>query len=1157
MSKTADDEPARRPRNDPASADNPAETADGFEEALAALADDFAARLRRGERMTVEAYAANHPDLAERIRKVFPAIAAIEGPDSFDHTTAAAGERPGSRIGRYKLLERIGEGGFGVVYMAEQHDPVRRKVALKLVKPGMDSRQVLARFEAERQALAIMDHPNIARVFDGGMTEAGRPYFVMELVKGEPITSYCDNSQLPPRQRLELFAQVCHAVQHAHQKGIIHRDIKPSNVLVMVHDATPVVKVIDFGVAKALGQELTEKTLFTGFAQLLGTPLYMSPEQAGQSSLDVDTRSDIYSLGVLLYELLTGTTPFDKERFRKAAQDEIRRIIREEEPPRPSTRLSESKEKLPSISAQRHTEPARLAKLVRGELDWIVMKALEKDRNRRYETASGLAKDVERYLNDEPVSACPPSAAYRLKKLARRNKGPMLAASLVVLALLAGIVGTAWQAVRAGKRAQGERQAKERAEANLDLAKGAVEKYLAELAYDPDLMRADFNPLRKRLFAAAVPFLQRMAEQHGDDPDVEARRGWAYLRLASLRGDLGESEAVLQDAEAARAIFARLTMSFPAVQGHRVALAETHKVLGLELIRLDRRQEAEAAWRQALATLEKLAADFPNEPEHRHELGGNLKDLATLLKRRGARGEAQATLRRAMDILQKLADEVPTEPEYRRSLAQGYNNLGALLDDEPEERDEADGAYRRAGDIHQKLVDEFPTERRYRRDLGKHYTNLGLLHDARARHEAAESAHLRALEIYEALAGEFPSLPEYREESASVHRNLGYSLIKLGEHEKGERAYRQAATVLLKLAADFPAVPIYREQLVGIHLNLGLLYEELAQHDKAEAAYRRAVDLSAKLAEEFPGEPRHRQSLARCHNYLGNVLRVRGQPEKAEAALRDALNILEKVAGGAAPDYRSLVANTYNDFGSLLVLRDRGKADAAYRKALAIREKLVSDFPTELEYATDLGGSYCNIGNVIYESGQPAEAVGWFEKAVARLEPVVARLPRSGKPRQFLCNSYFGRATALAVLGGHAEALSDWERALELDDGSRGLIIRSNLAGARLRHFRQEKDAAGCLAAAAEFDALQRTDAAAQYIAAVNRAICAAVIPQDPKTPAGDVDRLAREQADLAMGWLGKAVAAGNMDAEYMKQDKDLDALRQREDFKKLLAGLE
>jgi eukaryotic-like serine/threonine-protein kinase len=341
-----------------------------------------------------------------------------------DRADTPVSEGPGTVIGPFKLLEQIGEGGFGVVFMAEQTTPVRRKVALKVLKPGMDTRQVVARFEAERQALAIMDHPNIARVYDGGATPSGRPYFVMELVKGAPITEFCDRNHLTPRQRLELFMPICQAVQHAHQKGIIHRDLKPSNVLVSRHDTTPVVKVIDFGVAKALGQELTDKTLFTGIAQMVGTPLYMSPEQAGMSDLDVDTRSDIYSLGVLLYELLTGTTPFDKERFKRAAYDEIRRIIREEEPPRPSTRLSESKQALPSISAQRQTEPAKLTRLVRGELDWIVMKALEKDRNRRYETANGLALDVQRYLADEPVQACPPSASYRLRKFTRRNRGP-------------------------------------------------------------------------------------------------------------------------------------------------------------------------------------------------------------------------------------------------------------------------------------------------------------------------------------------------------------------------------------------------------------------------------------------------------------------------------------------------------------------------------------------------------------------------------------------------------------------------------------------------------------------------------------------------------------------------------------------------------------
>lgn len=368
-------------------------------------------------------------------------------------------------IGPYKLLELIGEGGMGTVWMAEQKEPLQRRVAVKVIKAGMDSKQVLARFDAERQALALMDHPNIARVLDAGTTDAGRPYFVMELVKGTPITTYCDYKHLTVRERLELFGDVCRAVQHAHQKGSIHRDLKPSNILVAPFDGKPVVKVIDFGVAKATGQRLTDATLFTGFGAVVGTPEYMSPEQAETNNQDIDTRSDIYALGVLLYELLTGSTPLTKKRVKEAALLEVLRVIREEEPPRPSTRLS-STEELPSISAQRHTEPAKLTKLVRGELDWIVMKALEKDRNRRYETANGFAMDVQRYLADEAVQACPPSVAYRLRKFARRNKAAIGVAGMVLFFLILLGSGAGWavrdRAAREAElaRARTDRQAK-------------------------------------------------------------------------------------------------------------------------------------------------------------------------------------------------------------------------------------------------------------------------------------------------------------------------------------------------------------------------------------------------------------------------------------------------------------------------------------------------------------------------------------------------------------------------------------------------------------------------------------------------------------------------------------------------------------------------
>jgi serine/threonine protein kinase len=364
--------------------------------------------------------------------------------------------------GKYKLLETLGQGGMGAVFMAQQTQPVKRLVALKLIKLGMDSRQVLARFEAERQALALMDHPNIAKVLDAGTTDSGRPFFVMELVKGVPITQFCDTRQLSPRQRLELFIPVCQAIQHAHQKGIIHRDIKPTNVLVALYDDRPVPKVIDFGVAKAAGLQLTDASLMTGFGSVVGTPEYMSPEQAQLNQLDIDTRSDVYALGVLLYELLTGTTPIDRKRLGQGALFEVLRIIREEEPLRPSTRLSTS-DTLASIAATRKTEPTRLAKLMRGELDWIVMKCLEKDRSRRYETANGLARDIERYLHDEVVEAQPPTAGYRLRKFARKHRRPVIAVAVVGMVLLLGIFGTSWGYYRAERNAGLERLAKEEA----------------------------------------------------------------------------------------------------------------------------------------------------------------------------------------------------------------------------------------------------------------------------------------------------------------------------------------------------------------------------------------------------------------------------------------------------------------------------------------------------------------------------------------------------------------------------------------------------------------------------------------------------------------------------------------------------------------------
>ncbi len=458
--------------------------------------------------------------------------------------------------GRYILLQRIGEGGMGEVWVAKQTEPVKRKVALKLIKTGMDSKAVIQRFEQERQALALMDHPNIARVLDGGMTLTGQPFFVMELVNGLPLNKFCDEMKLTPKERLELFVPICHAVQHAHQKGIVHRDLKPANILVTMIDARPVPKVIDFGVAKATGGKLTEESMSTQFGAVVGTLEYMSPEQAGFSSEDVDTRADIYSLGVILYELLTGLRPIDARRLKNAAIVEMIRIVREEEPSRPSTRLS-TDESLPSLAALRQTEPKRLMAMLRGELDWVVMKCLEKHRDRRYETANALSRDIQRYLADEPVEARPPSAGYRFTKFLRRHKGPMIAASLVLLTLIVGMVGTAYFALRADQNAAAARAYARSADENARVARANA----TTASIEKDRADAKANDARQHLYAAHMNLaqsnweanhvgvtLELLARYAPGTPDADLRgfewHYWDRLCHSSLRDLNGHADEV-------------------------------------------------------------------------------------------------------------------------------------------------------------------------------------------------------------------------------------------------------------------------------------------------------------------------------------------------------------------------------------------------------------------------------------------------------------------------------------------------------------------------------------------------------------------------------------------------------------------------------------
>jgi tetratricopeptide (TPR) repeat protein len=886
-------------------------------------------------------------------------------------------EGPSAAIGPYKLIERIGEGGMGDVWMAQQTEPVKRLVAVKLIKAGMDSAQVIARFEAERQALALMDHAHIARVLDAGTTGAGRPYFVMDLVKGEPITRYCDGRHLTPRERLELFVPVCQAVQHAHQKGIIHRDLKPSNVLVARYDGKAVPKVIDFGVAKAAGQSLTEKTLVTGFGAVVGTLEYMSPEQAELNQLDIDTRSDIYALGVLLYELLTGSPPFTRKESERGGVLEMLRLIREQEPTRPSTKLSTA-EGLPSLAANRGTEPAKLTRLVRGELDWIVMKALEKDRNRRYETANGFALDVQRYLADEPVLACPPTAGYRLKKFARRNKVGLAVAGLVVFFLVLLGSGAGW-ALRDRAARQG------RIGARADLILGEVERLEAE---------------RKWPEALAVA---RRAEAltAGGEADAATRE-----RVRQVLHDL-EMVARLEELRLVE-VYVAGERGMAVNEGRPHLYAEAFRDFGVDVETLPA-GEAAARLRGRPAVAVALAAGLDNwAGKVRRRDPGQAKRLWALAAavdpdpwRVGVR---RAVAARDVDALLKLAKDPDTArqpPHSQESLAAALRVRG-----QPEQ---ALAVLERACEIHPG-------------DFWIHFELAWLSYEVRpARLEAAVRHGIAARAL--------------RPRSAGAWNNLGNALRDQGKLDEAVACYQKAidldpkhvlAHMNLGSALRFQkkldeAVAYYKKAIaldpsfVGPHYNLGnVLWQDLKDHGKAIECFRKAIDADPQFAA--------------AHNHLGNVLAEQKKLDEAIVCFKKAIALdpknalahnnlgyalfAQKKLDDAVACYQKGIELDPNDavshFNLGITLLAQGKLDeaiAASKKAIALDPKLA--------------GAHNNLGYALFEQKKLDEAIACYHKAIA-LDPKFAL-------------AYRNLGNALRAQGKLDEALAAYRKATDLD----------------------------------------------------------------------------------------------------------------------------
>jgi serine/threonine protein kinase/tetratricopeptide (TPR) repeat protein len=867
-------------------------------------------------------------------------------------------ERPGSMIGHFKLGKVLGEGGFGTVYLAEQLEPVKRQVALKIIKLGMDTKNVIARFEAEKQALALMDHPGIAKVFDAGSTATGRPYFVMELVEGVPVTQYCDQHRLSTRRRLELFSEICSAVQHAHQKGVIHRDIKPSNVLVSEVDGLPVPKVIDFGIAKATSARLTEKTLFTQEAQFIGTPAYMSPEQTGISDLDVDTRSDIYSLGVLLYEMLSGSTPFDSQQLLSAGFAEIQRIIREDEPPMPSSKASRLGDKLDETAEYRQLRGSQLVKRLKGELDWIVMKCLEKDRSRRYETANGLARDVVRFLSNEPVTASPPSRTYRLKKLMVRNRAVFAAGTAMVLLLAAGVVGTSIGLVRAK---QAEREAVSEASKSEQVA-----RFLTDM-----LAGVGPSAARGRDTEMLEEILQETHESIGvelaDQPEVE---GEIRSHLGQTYYDLGRLEQAKEQWELARDLLTEAHGEFDA------DVARQYSNLGLVHEALQEFKESEAAHLKALE-LRRQVFDGPHD-----DLAMNLVNIANLYVNIGRYEEAEPMLLEGLEQLRQI------HGNENENVAIALNSLGNLMQ-HLRRYPEAGPYYEEALEIHTAVLgDDHPfvitdmfnlgwlalnTEKleeasqRFaevaalsRRVYTEPHPNLIIALDAQAktdrkleRLESAETLHRESIALAEQVYGaDHPS-------TAELVLALGETLSQMGRLDEADQQSVRAIEILETAFGPDDRVSLRARYNYAYSVyDRGDIEKAIPMLEESVAAYTAAVG-------------REHDSTALTLSNLGRALRDIGRLDESIAPLTEALDIRLKIMG---PEHM-LVGVSNHDLAKANFFRGRlDEAETQLREAL-------SNYTVSLDSAHRVFGTIqILLARIDLDQGQPEEALECLQK---------------------------------------------------------------------------------------------------------------------------------------------------------------------------------